>query len=336
VPGDTTPLPLLSRDSYNLEYYGVRCKYCSAPRFHEEAESWCCRNGTRIAPQPWRDLEKDYASDVDRTQVSSALKELHTLLETSAPIQQHARLYQSLCAPASFNADFVALRPPSCMYVCGNGYHKYVPGNYRSTSESNSYSPFFTFQDFVFTLSLFPDKSFIPAMAWFVCEDKSVLQQNEALQKLDSSLVEQLSKLLAQVSSISSPEKTTSFTLHFLQTNPWITGLVALAHEQSANAFLEFPPYETRISGHRPSIPYIGAYFSDLYSERSIVIYKKGEPDATPMIIDRLSPYYEPLHYVLMFTDGVLGWSPALLSADPVCFLLSWKHHCTGIFTADS
>ena len=70
-------------------------------------------------------------------------------------------------------------------------------------------------------------------------------------------------------------------------------------------------------------------------TKKLIVIYKKGDPDATPMIIDRLSPYYEPLHYVLMFTDGVLGWSPALLSADPVCFLLSWKHHCTGIFIAD-
>ena len=157
VPGDTLPLPLLLRDSYNLEYYGVKCKYCNAPRFHEEAESWCCSNGTQIAPQPWRDLEKDYADDVDRARVSSALKELHTLLETDYRIRQHARMYQCLCAPASFNAEFVALPPPSCMYVCGNGYHKYVPGNYKSTQ-----THLFTSQDIVLTHPYLQTKLLFP------------------------------------------------------------------------------------------------------------------------------------------------------------------------------
>ena len=167
-------------------------------------------------------------------------------------------------------------------------------------------------------------------MAWFVYEDKSILQQNEALQKLDRSLAERLSALLSQVISIPPlPNITTLFTLHFLQTNPWVAGLVALANDPSATALLEFPIYETRICGHRPYMPHIGALVSDFYSERSIVIYKKGDPEATPMIIDRLNPYYEPLHYVLMFTDGVLGWSPTLLSADPVrCrFLVNTIRH---------
>jgi hypothetical protein len=68
---------------------------------------------------------------------------------------------------------------------------------------------------------------------------------------------------------------------------------------------------------------HVGVLLSDIYSDRSIVIHKYGDEsgEARPMIVHRNSPYYEPLHYVFMFTDGVLGWSPRLAPAQPVFIL---------------
>jgi hypothetical protein len=60
----------------------------------------------------------------------------------------------------------------------------------------------FTFQDIVLMPFLCADKTFIPAMSWFVYEDKSILEQNIALQQLDKSLAERLSRLLTQANVI--------------------------------------------------------------------------------------------------------------------------------------
>ena len=191
-------LVLLTRDSYDLEYYGIRCEYCNAPRFHEELPSWCCSNGTQISPNPWRDLAKDYPDNADRAKITSTLHDLHTLFASNSDLRLHSRLYQSLCAPTSFNTNFIKLPAPSCVYIVGNGYHKYVPADYHGVSFC------FIIHKHILSCILiyFTDKLFIPAMAYFVFEDKSIIHQNKAFQKIKPILAERICDLLAQVNTI--------------------------------------------------------------------------------------------------------------------------------------
>lgn len=53
-------------------------------------------------------------------------------------------------------------------------------------------------------------------------------------------------------------------------------------------------------------------------SRRKIVIKKKGETNAR--FLDLLSPFVEPLHYVLLLPHGTLGWSPNRLTCNQTKF----------------
>lgn len=52
-------------------------------------------------------------------------------------------------------------------------------------------------------------------------------------------------------------------------------------------------------------------------SRRKIVIKKKDEE---PHFLDLLSPFVEPLHYVLLLPEGTLGWSPSRLTCKQTKF----------------
>jgi hypothetical protein len=43
-------------------------------------------------------------------------------------------------------------------------------------------------------------------------------------------------------------------------------------------------------------------------SQRKIVIQRKG--NVKPIFLDVLSPFVEPLHYLLLLPEGTMGWSP--------------------------
>lgn len=43
-------------------------------------------------------------------------------------------------------------------------------------------------------------------------------------------------------------------------------------------------------------------------SQREIVIQRKG--NVKPIFLDILSPFVEPLHYLLLLPEGTMGWSP--------------------------
>jgi hypothetical protein len=53
-------------------------------------------------------------------------------------------------------------------------------------------------------------------------------------------------------------------------------------------------------------------------TRRKIVIRKKGESEAR--FLDLLSPFVEPLHYLLLLPYGTLGWSPDRLTANETKF----------------
>ena len=49
-------------------------------------------------------------------------------------------------------------------------------------------------------------------------------------------------------------------------------------------------------------------------SRRKLVIQRKGNDK--PIYLDILSPFVEPLHYLLLLPEGTLGWSPSRLTQD--------------------
>lgn len=49
-------------------------------------------------------------------------------------------------------------------------------------------------------------------------------------------------------------------------------------------------------------------------SRRKLVIQRKGNDK--PIYLDILSPFVEPLHYLLLLPEGTLGWSPSRLTRD--------------------
>jgi hypothetical protein len=49
-------------------------------------------------------------------------------------------------------------------------------------------------------------------------------------------------------------------------------------------------------------------------SRRKLVIKHRGNDD--PVFLDLLSPFVEPLHYLLLLPHGTLGWSPSHLTSD--------------------
>jgi hypothetical protein len=50
-----------------------------------------------------------------------------------------------------------------------------------------------------------------------------------------------------------------------------------------------------------------------LPTRRKLVIKRKGT--VQPIFLDLFSPFVEPLHYLLLFPYGTLGWSPSRLNA---------------------
>jgi hypothetical protein len=49
-------------------------------------------------------------------------------------------------------------------------------------------------------------------------------------------------------------------------------------------------------------------------SRRKLVIRRKGDDE--PIFLDLLSPFTEPLHYLLLLPHGTMGWSPGRLTSD--------------------
>jgi hypothetical protein len=49
-------------------------------------------------------------------------------------------------------------------------------------------------------------------------------------------------------------------------------------------------------------------------SRRKLVIQRKGNDK--PIYLDILSPFVEPLHYLLLLPEGTLGWSPSRLTRE--------------------
>ncbi|KAJ7358306.1 hypothetical protein DFH08DRAFT_770177, partial [Mycena albidolilacea] len=49
-------------------------------------------------------------------------------------------------------------------------------------------------------------------------------------------------------------------------------------------------------------------------SRRKLVIQRKGNDK--PIYLDLLSPFVEPLHYLLLLPEGTLGWSPSRLTRE--------------------
>jgi hypothetical protein len=118
--------------------------------------------------------------------------------------------------------------------------------------------------------------------------------------------------MVAQGNTLQIPEAWIAATLAGLQrVNPFIRKLQCLnAHSGDDDIALHLEHSDTNsqeiaaIISLAPTSP---------PSRRKLVIRRKGNDK--PIYLDILSPFVEPLHYLLLLPHGTMGWSPARLNA---------------------